>query len=356
MKFGTFHFFQLPPGWSHHQVVQQELEEIVWAEELGFDRVWFTEHHFIEYGLAIDPAMLAATAAMLTKTIRIGLAAAILPFHDPIRLAEQLAMVDLMSNGRLDVGVGRGNRPSEFTGYRIPQVESRERFEEILAIMRKAWSEEHFSFDGKFYKIPEVRVLPKPYQQPHPPLYMVCVGEETIAKTAARGIPMLNSVLFGSTEQLVKNRDIYTSAAREAGHSEAEVASLMERWGVSRHVYVANSDAKALEEAKEAEMWYQQALRRFLVPDDISKAHPALQPAFRAIDERLSQVTWEDLVRESVIFGSPDTVTEKMKEMEQMGVGEAMCWMNFGGLAFEKVRHSMELFSREVMPEFRKGG
>ena len=164
---------------------------------------------------------------------------------------------------------------------------------------------------------------------------------------------MLNSVLFGSTDQLVKNRDIYMKGASEAGYSDAEVAALMEKWGVSRHVYVAHSDAQALEEAKEAEMWYQQALRRFLLPDDISKAHPALQPGFRAIDERLSKVTYEDLVRESVVFGSPDTVIEKMKDMEQMGVGEAMCWMNFGGLAFEKVRRSMELFSREVMPNFR---
>jgi alkanesulfonate monooxygenase SsuD/methylene tetrahydromethanopterin reductase-like flavin-dependent oxidoreductase (luciferase family) len=353
MKFGTFYFFQFPPGRSAEQVIHEEMDEVRWADELGFDHIWFTEHHFIDYGLAIDPALLAAAAAMCTQQARIGLAAAILPFHDPIRLAEQVAMVDIMSNGRLDVGVGRGNRPNEFSGYRIPQIESRDRFEEILAIMLKAWTEERFSFDGKFYQIPEVRVIPKPLQKPHPPLYMVCVGEETIDKTARRGIPMLNSVLFGNTDQLIKNRDVYVKAAKESGHSEAQVAALMEKWGVSRHVYVANNDAQALEEAREAEMWYQSALRRFLIPDDISKAHPVLQPGFRAVDDRLAKVTWEDLARETVVFGSPDTVTGKMKEMEQMGVGEAMCWMNFGGLPFEKVRHSMELFSREVMPNFR---
>jgi alkanesulfonate monooxygenase SsuD/methylene tetrahydromethanopterin reductase-like flavin-dependent oxidoreductase (luciferase family) len=356
MRFGSFYFFQLPPGRSAEQVIHEELDEIVWAEELGFDRIWFTEHHFIEYGLSIDPAMLAAATAMRTERVRIGLAAAILPFHDPIRLAEQLAMVDIMSNGRLDVGVGRGNRPSEFAGYRIPQIESRERFEEVLAIMVKAWSEERFSFEGKFYRIPEVRVLPKPQQKPHPPLYMVCVGEDTIVKTAQRGIPMLNSVLNGPTDVLIRNRDLYLKTLKADGRSAAEIAALMANWGVSRQVYVARTDAQALEEAREAEMWYQQALRRFLVPDDISKAHPTLQPAFRAIDEKLSKVTWEALVRETLMFGSPDTVSRKVQEMVDMGVGEMMCWMNFGGLGYEKVRRSMELFSREVMPNFRQAG
>ena len=353
MKFGSFYFFQLAPGWSSERVIREEWDEIKWAEELGWDRIWFTEHHFIEYGLAVDPALLAAAAAMHTQRVRIGLAAAILPFHEPIRLAEQLAMVDIMSDGRLDVGVGRGNRPSEFAGYRIPQIESRDRFEECLEIMLKAWTQERFSYSGKYFQVPEVRVLPKPQQKPHPPLYMVCVGEETIVKTARRGIPMLNSVLNGPTDVLGRNRDVYLKTLREDGRSDAAIAELMANWGVSRQVYVATTDAQAYEEAREAEMWYQQALRRFLVPDDISKAHPALQPAFRAIDEKLSKVTWEDLKRETLMFGSPDTVCEKVQEMVDMGVGEMLCWMNFGGLGYEKVRRSMELFSREVMPNFR---
>jgi len=353
MKFGSFYFFQFPPGHTAEQVIHEELDEIVWAEELGFDRIWFTEHHFIEYGLSVDPAMLAAAAAMRTERVRIGLAAAILPFHDPIRLAEQLATVDIMSNGRLDVGVGRGNRPSEFAGYRIPQIESRDRFEEIFSIMVKAWTNERFSFDGKFYQIPEVRVIPKPQQKPHPPLYMVCVSEDSIIKTAHRGLPMLNSVLNGPTDVLITNRDAYLRTLKGEGRSDEEIADLISKWGVSRQIYVARTDAQALEEAKEAELWYQSALRKFLVPDDISKAHPSLQPMFRAIDEKLSKVTWEDLVRETLMFGSPDTVSAKVQEMVDMGVGELMCWMNFGGLGYEKVRRSMELFSREVMPNFR---
>ncbi len=353
MKFGTFFFFQLPPGHHAVDVIHRELEQMDWTEELGFDQLWITEHHFIEYGLSVDPPAIAAAAAMRTKRVRIGLAAAILPFHNPIRLAEQLALVDIMSKGRLDVGIGRGNRPMEFAGYQIPQIENRERFEEIQQILIGAWTKEYFSFAGKHYSVPRVRVLPKPYQQPHPPLYVVCVGSDTVKATARQGLPMLNSVLFGPVDPLVANRDLYTSTMKASGFSDKDVATALSKWGVSRQVYVANTDKQALEEAHDAEMWYQSSLKRFLVPERIEEAHPDLQPGFRMMAERLSKITWEDLCRETLVFGSPDTVTRKMKEMEKIGVGQAMCWMNFGGLPQDKVRRSMELFSKEVMPHFR---
>src|SRR5438445_40650 len=107
MRFGTYYFLQAPPALAHPEVVRREIEQMAWTEELGFDSIWLTEHHFIEYGLSVSPAVLAAAAAMRTRRVRIGLAAAILPFHDPVRLAEELAMVDILSGGRLDVGVGR---------------------------------------------------------------------------------------------------------------------------------------------------------------------------------------------------------------------------------------------------------
>jgi hypothetical protein len=162
MRFGTYYFLQAPPSISHPDVVRREIEQMVWTEELGFDSVWLPEHHFIEYGLSVSPAVLAAAAAMRTRHVRIGLAAAILPFHDPVRLAEELAIVDILSEGRLDVSVGRGNRPVEFEGYRVPQIENRERFDECLAIMLKAWTAERFSFEGRRFTIPEIRVIPKP--------------------------------------------------------------------------------------------------------------------------------------------------------------------------------------------------
>src|SRR2546422_6324424 len=292
MRFGTFYFFQAAPGQRHQDIIRGELDQIVWSEELGFDEIWLTEHHFINYGLSVDPAALAAAAASRTQRIRIGLAAAILPFHHPLRFAEQMALVDIISNGRLDVGVGRGNRPMEFRGYRVPQEESRGRFDEAVETMRRAWTRERFSYDGRFFKVPEVSVIPQPVQRPHPPLYQVCVSKDGIENTAMRGWPMLNSVLFGPVDQLLANRDTYVNTLDKAGRTPDEIAALLARWGVSRQIYVADTDAKALEEAKAAELWYQDSFRRFVIPARIEDAHPTLQPAFRAMAERLRPVTW----------------------------------------------------------------
>jgi alkanesulfonate monooxygenase SsuD/methylene tetrahydromethanopterin reductase-like flavin-dependent oxidoreductase (luciferase family) len=355
VRFGTFYFFQAVPWLTHDEVIHRELEQMEWTEELGFDRIWLTEHHFIDYGLAVDPATLAATAASRTRNVRIALAAAILPFHHPLRLAEQLALVDVISRGRLDVGVGRGNRPAEFRGYHVPQQENRERFEEALAIMIRAWTEDGpFSHRGQFFTIDDTRVMPKPVQKPHPPLYVVCGSKDSVEATAARGWPMLNSVLRGSAEQqIATNRDIYVAAAQRAGRSQADIAGLLKHWGVSRQIYVASTDAQAQAEAKDAELWYQESFRRFVIPDRIEEAHPSLQPRFREMAERLAKINWEDLVRETVAFGSPDTVARKVEAMKAAGVGQLLCWMNFGGLPQDKIRRSMELFAKEVMPHFR---
>jgi len=353
VRFGTFFFFQAPPGHEHADIIRRELEQVEWSEELGFDAVWFTEHHFIDYGLSVDPATLAAAAAARTRRIRIGLAAAILPFHHPLRLAEQLALVDILADGRLDVGVGRGNRPAEFAGYGVPQVESRERFEETVEVMRRAWTEERVSFRGRFFTLDDVRVIPKPVQRPHPPLYRVCASRDGVESAALHGWPMLNSVLRGPVNQLLAHRDAYIETLAKAGRSAAEVAALLRDWGVSRQIYVAETDARALAEAKDAELWYQEAFRRFVIPDRIEDAHPALQPGFRAMAERLATVSWETLVAETLAFGSPDTVARHVEAMRAMGVGHVLCWMNFGGLPQERVRRSMELFAREVMPRFR---
>ena len=196
---------------------------------------------------------LAAAIAARTERLAIGLAAVILPFHDPIRLAEEIAFVDILSRGRLRVGVGRGNRPIEFVGYRVPQLENRERFSETLAVMIQAWTEEHVSYHGKFFTLDNIPVIPKPHQKPHPPLSLVCVSPETIQLAARSGWAMLNSILFGPFSQIEQSRDIYTTALSEAGHSEAAIRTALQSWGVSRHIYVAPTDAQALREAQDAE-------------------------------------------------------------------------------------------------------
>src|ERR1700693_1598643 len=361
MRFGTFFFFQAAPGLTHEEVVHRELTQMEWTEELGFDQIWLTEHHFIDYGLSRDPAPLASAAASRTRRVRIGLAAAILPFHHPLRLAEQLALVGVISKGRLALGAARGTRPAEFKGYHVPQQENRERFDEAVDIMRRAWTEERFSYKGRFFTIEDARVIPKPVQRPHPMIYQVCGSDSGVESTASRGWAMLNSILTGPLDQILKRRDSYVEALRRHGRGETEIAALMKHWCVSRQIYVAATDAQALAgaqgggageteiaalmkhwcvsrqiyvaatdaqalaEAKDAEMWYQDSLRRFQVPDCIEDAHPSLQPGFRAAAERFAKVTWEGLVAETLAFGSPDTVARHIRTMRAMGVGPGLC-------------------------------
>ena len=164
---------------------------------------------------------------------------------------------------------------------------------------------------------------------------------------------MLNSILFGPFNQIEQNRDIYTAALSEAGHSEAAIQAALQSWGVSRHIYVAPTDDQALREAQEAELWYQQALARFLVPEHIEAVPSALRPQFRALADRLATITWEQLIEETVLFGSPERIVDRVREMQEAGVGELLCWMNFGGLPQDRVERSMRLFAEKVIPYFR---
>ena len=203
------------------------------------------------------------------------------------------------------------------------------------------------------FMIDGIPVRPKPYQKPHPPLMLVCVSPETIAFAARRAWPMLNSILFGPIQQLVEKRDLYVIAMRDAGYGEHTIRMALDSWSVSRHIYIAPTDREAIEEAKAAELWYQQALARFLIPENIDAAPASLQPQFRTIAETLKSVSWEKLLEETVVFGSPERVIDKVHEMKELGVGELLCWMNFGSLPQERARRSMRLFAEKVMPHFK---
>src|SRR5947207_13655795 len=148
MQFGAYYFLQAPPGRSAAAIIGEEVEQMVLSERLGFDSVWLTEHHYADYGLSAAPSVLLATVAARTERVKLGTAVYVLPFHHPLRLAEETATLDILSRGRLVVGLGRGNRPQEFLGLCVPQDESRTRMQEGLEILRRAWTEERVSFEG----------------------------------------------------------------------------------------------------------------------------------------------------------------------------------------------------------------
>jgi len=353
LRFGTYYFLQAPPGRSDAEIVRDEVDQMVLSEELGFDSIWLTEHHYADYGLSSAPSVLLATVAARTQRIRLAIAVYVIPFHNPLRLAEETATLDILSGGRLIVGLGRGNRPMEFFGHGVRQQESRARMEEGVDVLLQAWTSERVNFRGKYWCIENVPVYPKPLQKPHPPLAFAVTSAETIAWTARHGYAMLSSGLGTPLPQILNNRDAYVEGLHAGGCTQKQIDELLSRWVVTKHVYVAPTDAEAQAEARGPEMWYRDAFIRSLSADDLTGLHPSVYEGANAMISRLRSQTWEDLLESALVVGSPDTVAHKVADLQAAGVGEMVCWMNFGGLPPEKVRRSMRLFAQEVMPRFQ---
>ena len=353
MKFGTYYFLQATPGRSADAIIADEVEQMVLSERLGFDSVWLTEHHYADYGISSAPSLLLATVAARTDRIRLGMAVWVLPFHHPLRLAEETATLDILSRGRLVVGLGRGNRPQEFLGHGVPQDESRSRMQEGLEILRRAWTEERVTFEGRHWQFDEIPVYPKPFSKPHPPLAFAVSSPESLQWAGINGLPIMSSGLTTPRDALLRQRETYVAALRSAGHSEASISDLLGRWIVSKHVYVAPTDAEARAEAEGPERWYLDAFARSIRPVGLRGISEAVREQAHASADRVEALRWEDLVEDRLLIGSPETIRRKVAELRDIGVGELLCWMNFGGLPPDKVRRSMQLFADDVIGQFR---
>ena len=348
MKFGTFHLFQKPQGWSDVDVFEAELEQIEKAEEIGFDAVWLAEHHFQWYGIAADLMVIAGWVAARTQRVRIGTAIVVLPFHNPIRLAEQAATIDIISGGRLDFGVGRGYQAAEYNGFGMSMDESKARFAECLDVLLKAWTEETFSYEGQFTRVKELSVLPKPVQKPHPPVYVASwMTPETVKFAAERGFPILSPAGLAS-DQIRTNYQLYRETLESLGRDSSglELPALV-------HIYVDENDERGRQVGMEYSMRYGASLLTLGTPvqkaGDLSKEYSH----YRDFGDpgRLVRETRQELM----LFGSPDTVARKIEWMrDELGMNYLMCWMNMGGLDQERVLRSMRLFAEEVMPRFRR--
>lgn len=353
MRIGTYYFLQAPPGRSAEAILAEEVDQMVLSERLGFDSVWLTEHHYSDYGLSSAPSLLIATVAARTERVKLGLAVYVLPFHHPLRLAEETATLDILSRGRLIVGLGRGNRPIEFVGHGVTQDTSRSRFEEGLEVMLQAWTEERVSFHGRHWQIEGIPVYPKPATRPYPPIAIAASSPQTVAWTGAHGFGLLTSGLFNPLSHAVRSHEAYLEALRAAGHSEEKLAELLERWVVTKHVYVAPTDAQARAEAEGPERWFLDAYARSISPDGLAGVSRAVYDQAAGAAERVRALRWEELVEDCLLIGSPATVRRRVTELQKIGVGELLCWMNFGGLSPQQTRRSMRLFAEEVLPAFQ---
>ncbi|HEY7492267.1 MAG TPA: LLM class flavin-dependent oxidoreductase, partial [Candidatus Tectomicrobia bacterium] len=192
MKFGIFYIVQWHESRTQEQALREALEQIELADQLGIDEVWLGEHHFSRHGLLSGLFSFAGHVAARTKHMRIGTAVSVLPFHNPIVVAEEAAMIDILSGGRLDFGVGSGYQRQEFAGLGVDVNEGRARFREALDVITRAWTEEKLTYHGTFTQVDDLWVIPKPLQQPHPPLYIaVSTSPASVEYAASRNIPVI---------------------------------------------------------------------------------------------------------------------------------------------------------------------
>src|SRR5215208_4572556 len=219
MQFGTFHLIGSPELAPAERRFGETLEQIALADELGFDYAWIAEHHFSNYGYSVNPLLLIAKASAFARRLRFGQAVLVTPFWHPLRLAEDIALTDILTDGRLDVGLGRGYQKMETDAFELKLDESRAMFLEQLAIMKKAWTEDDFTYQGRFFTIPRpITVLPRPLQQPHPQVWVACQSEQTIDWTAEQGFyPIFSGSSGGS--QIFAWRERFTERWRAAGHA-----------------------------------------------------------------------------------------------------------------------------------------
>ena len=348
MKFGLFHSVQLPNPSEQERYYREALEQVLHAERLGYSSVWFTEHHFTRHGIVSATLSVLSYLAGLTDTIRLGTAVTVLPFHNPVQLAEQTATVDLLSNGRLDLGVGRGYQWGEFHRMGVPMDEATRRFEESMEVLTRAWtSTEPFDHRGEFWSFNDLTVQPRPVQQPHPPVYVAASGADSMARVVRNDW----NLLVGQAETHVQVGDqveFYKGALAEA---EGEYSP--GRVVVARAMYVAETTERARREAEIPFMWFKQTgqevsappgQRVELLPDEFAAYRSRYLPDTRFdYDARCDDV---------MLFGSPDHIAERVGRLRESGVEKLILFVNFGGIENQKVLDSLELFASEVMPHF----
>ena len=340
MEFGTFLLLQSPTGRPARDIYDFGTRIAREADALGFDSVWCAEHHFSTYGYLSRPLMFALHLASQTERVRVGSAVVVLPLHHPLVVAEEIATADLLSKGRLDIGLGRGYQTYEFERLGLTLTDSRARFEEGLDVLLKAFEGKPFAYEGKHFQFGETSVFPTPVQRPHPPIWIVGQSQESILATARRGFNIVSGGFGVSVDRLRGFREGFDAMELDpAVRARIKVST-------QRPVYVTN-DASELRDAVEQARWNMRvtlSLRQGL--ERVEKGRAIAVPFEQEPD-------FDALIDDYFIMGTPEACIAKIRKLHGAMKNDhlnANFW--FGDLEPEKVIRSMRLFAAEVMPAF----
>ena len=345
MKFSNFLFPASMDANKDQQIIEETLREAQLCDELGMDMLWLAEHHFDGICAYVDPVTFAAALAASTKRIHIGFAVAQMSLHHPIRMAEQMALIDNISKGRLVVGLGRGTAFNvyDYQGYGIDPKEAYERLLEAEEIMIKAWTTENYEHKGKYWNLKLPMLRPRPYTKPHPAIVRACSGEEAMLGMAREGRPFLMNIQ--SNEVTKQRMDLYRKTLRESGFDEATVARNVDNTWVWRNIFVGETDAEAERIAMPAwktQQEFREAMRKKVYAEQgLMLKHEPATPA-------------RNQQQHSILCGSPDTVAEAIAEIDNIGVGGLILVFRLGPMPYEVAANSIRLFMQKVAPRFQR--
>jgi alkanesulfonate monooxygenase SsuD/methylene tetrahydromethanopterin reductase-like flavin-dependent oxidoreductase (luciferase family) len=344
MDFGLFYYCQ-GRGAPHDQAYAEMLDQIALAETLGFGECWFAEHHFTDYSVLPSPNLMIAAALQRTQRMRFGNYVNALPFHHPLRLAAEAAMLDNLARGRFDFGIGKGVRPGEFAKLGLNFDEATAMTEEAIEVLLKVWTHDTATHDGHYWRFPELSLRPRVFQRPYPPLHMVASRPASAARVGARGWPV--AMHFTPTAVVARCVEEYRAAVAARTEPTGK-GPYRPRLLLCRETYVADTPAAARAEGALAlqGFWYLSSL-----------AAPPLPSVFS--DSRLKELTgrvwggqsYDELdALGGMIIGSPEQVAAKVKGLEDIGVDTLLLVCSFGNLSHAQVCRSLELFAQAVIP------
>jgi len=348
MRFGTYHVFQCPPGQDAARVMAEEVARAELADALGFDDVWVPEQHFSPYCLAGDALLLAGNLAARTRRVRIGTAVVNLTFTHPLRFVERVALLDHLTGGRVDVGVGRGYQFPQYGVFGVPIDETRAIFDEALDVVLRAWRGEDFTYEGKYFRIPNVRIWPAPIQPPGSVLLHAVNSPESMARAIERGLPALMARPLSPFAEQVDEFARYRDALVAAGTDPEPVLA---RASVLKYAFLAPTRREARTLARDALEWDLGILQHLTTPT--TTAMPRGYELYEKRGGRLPEYAYDDWLENVLLFDDPDGCAEKITRLRDAGVRRLLLWMGPGGLSHELLVRSMRLFADQVMPRFR---
>ena len=346
MKFGNFLFPQSNGPLDDYRAVTEALHESILSEELGYDEIWIGEHHLDGACAYVDPIAFAGTVIGSTSRIRIGFSAIQMALHHPTRLAEQISLLDNLSRGRVTVGIGRGTAFNfyEYRAYGVPFSEAQDRLAESEKILTSSWTtKSFFKHKGKHFDLEMPPIRPAVYTTPHPPLIRALATEETLTLMAKEGRPFM--MVVQSDEETIRLFHKYKECMRNTGYEDDLIKKNLSQTRVWRNIVVAKTDEEAAKRALPAFDDYTQHIKKtrevLNTTEELASVKKNLQnPRFSS--------------RHSIIYGSPATVSKRIMQLRDAGIGGLILHFRVGTLSKEHNEESLTLFSSEVIPEVRQ--